>query len=88
MISITSEVDPDKLSKARRVVVPCSFGIAVRLQDWVGCHDLVLKRNLLLNLLAAGARGSQSQVSDHFLCVLRLSGTRLAGDQHRIVLLV
>ena len=83
-----SEVDSDELAEPGGVVVPCSLGVAVGLQDGVGGHDLVLKGNLLLNLLGPTACGDHGQVGDHLLGVLRLSGSRLAGDQHGIVLLV
>ena len=83
------EVDTDELSEPGGVVVPCSLGISVRLQDWVGGHDLVLKGDLLGFLLrTASSSGHHGQVGDHLLGVLGLSGTRLAGDQHGIVLLV
>ena len=38
---------PDEFSESGGVVVPRSLGVAVRLQDWVGGNDLVLKGDLL-----------------------------------------
>ena len=38
---------PDEFSESGGVVVPRSLGVAVRLQDWVGSNDLVLKGHLL-----------------------------------------
>ena len=72
------------------IVVPRSLGISVGLQDGVGCHDLVLKGDLLGLLLgsATSSCGHHGQVGDHLLGVLRLSGSRLASDQHGVVLLV
>ena len=72
------------------VVVPRSLGISVGLQDGVGCHDLVLEGDLLGLLLgsATSSCGHHGQVGDHLLGVLRLSGSRLASDQHGVVLLV
>ena len=40
------EVDTDKLSEPGGVVVPCSLGVAIGLQDGVGGHNLVLKGDL------------------------------------------
>ena len=82
-----SEVDSDELAEPGGVVIPCSLGVAVGLQDGVGGHDLVLKRDLLFGFLSA-ACSHHGQVGDHLLGVLRLASTRLSGDQHSIVLLV
>merc|ERR1712024_115189 len=46
------EMDTDKLSETGRVVVPGGLGVTVGLQDGVGGHNLVLKGDLLLGLLA------------------------------------
>merc|ERR1711936_372056 len=84
-----SEVDTDKLSEPGRVIVPRGFGISVGLQNWVGGHNLVLEGDLLGLLLGTtGACGHHGQVGDHLLGVLSLSGSRLASDQHGVVLLV
>ena len=86
-LSARREMNSDKLAEPGRVVVPCGLGIAIGLQDGVGGHDLVLEGDLLLGLLTP-ACGHHGQVGDHLLGVLRLSGTRLASDQHSVVLLV
>merc|ERR1719458_164924 len=54
-LSGCGEVDTDELSEPGGVVVPGSLGVTVGLQDWVGCHNLVLKRNLLGVLLGSAA---------------------------------
>merc|ERR550532_1874913 len=46
------EMDTDELSETGRVVVPGGLGVTVGLQDGVGGHNLVLKGDLLLGLLA------------------------------------
>ena len=63
-LSGPGEVDTDELSEPGGVVVPRGLGVAVGLQDGVGGNDLVLKRDLLLHLLA-GASGHHGQVGDH-----------------------
>merc|ERR1711881_234122 len=78
------EVDTDELTETGGVVVPRGLGITIRLQNGVGSHNLVLKRNLLLRFLGAG--GNNGQVGDDLLGVLSLAGTRLAGDQHGLIL--
>ena len=86
--SARREMDSDELSEPGGVVVPCGLGIAVRLQDGVGGHDLVLKRDLLLDLIASSSsNGHHGQVGDDLLGVLSLSGTGLASNQEGIVLL-
>merc|ERR1719393_51626 len=88
-LSAGSEVDSDELTETRRVVVPRGLGVAVGLQDGVGSHNLVLKGDLLGFLLGtSSSSGHHGQVGDHLLGVLGLSGTRLTGDQHGVVLLV
>merc|ERR1719400_2346188 len=77
------EVDSDELSKARRVVVPNSFGVTPSLKDGVGLDDLVLKGSLSLLPLSGGADGGK--VGDDLLGVLSLSGTRLSGDKDGLV---
>ena len=79
-LSRSSEMDSDELSKSGGVVVPRSLGVAIRLQDWVGGHNLVLKGNLLGVLLSTGSGGNHGQVGDNLLRVLSFSGTRLASD--------
>ena len=79
-------MDTDELSETGRVVVPGGLGVTVGLQDRVGSHDLVLKGDLLLGLLATGASGDHGQVGDDLLGVLSLSSTRLSGNQDRLIL--
>ena len=68
-----------------------SLGVAIRLKDWVGVDNPVLQVGLLLlwrsvlRLLALGS-SEDGEVGDHLLGVLRLSGTRLASDQHGLIL--
>merc|ERR1719232_375743 len=47
-----SEMDTDEFTKTGRVVVSGGLGISVGLKNGVGGHNLVLKRDLLLRLLA------------------------------------
>merc|ERR1719323_1571537 len=82
-----SEVDTDELSETGRVVVPGGLGITIGLKNGVGGHNLVLKRDLLLRLLAR-ASGDHGKIGDDLLGVLSLSGSRLSSDQHGVVLLV
>merc|ERR1719270_722987 len=82
-----SEMDTDEFTKTGRVVIPCSFGISIKLKNGVGGHNLVLKRDLLLRLFAR-ASGNHGKIGDNLLGVLSLSSTRLTCDQHGVVLLV
>jgi len=82
-----SEMDTDEFTKTGRVVIPCSLGITIGLKNGVGGHNLVLKRDLLLRLLAR-ASGNHGKIGDDLLGVLGLASTRLTGDQHGVVLLV
>ena len=78
------EPDTDELSEAGGVVVPHSLGVAVRLQDGVGLHDLVLKRGLLLLALLdllAGAGADEGEVGDDLLGVLGFPGARFSRNQ-------
>ena len=59
------EVDTDELSKPGGVVVSCGLGIAVRLENWVSRHDLVLEGDFLFHLLSACAGCCQGEVGDH-----------------------
>merc|ERR1712227_808232 len=82
-----SKMDTNKLSETGRVVVPGGLGITIGLKNGVGGHNLVLKRNLLLRLLAR-ASGDHGKIGDDLLGVLSLASTRLSSDQHGVVLLV
>merc|ERR1719232_1966310 len=82
-----SEMDTDELSETGGVVIPGCLGIAIGLQNGVGGHNLVLKGDLLLIFLAT-ASSDHGKIGDDLLGVLSLSSTRLASDQHGVVLLV
>merc|ERR1719346_395707 len=82
------KMDTDEFSETGRVVVPGGLGVTVGLKNGVGSHNLVLKGDLLLGLLAASASGDHGKIGDDLLGVLSLSGSRLSGDQHGVVLLV
>merc|ERR1719443_2193067 len=83
-----SEMDTDEFTKTRRVVISGGLGITIGLKNGVGGHNLVLKGDLLLRLLAARASGNHGKIGDDLLGVLSLSSTRLTSDQHSVVLLV
>ena len=88
-VGLLVEPNTDEFSEAGGVVVPNGLGVAVRLQDWVGLHHLVLQGGLfLLPLLRLLARrgANEGEVGDNLLRVLRLSGTGLSGDKDRLVL--
>merc|ERR1719322_964953 len=80
-------MDTDKFTKTGRVVVSCCLGISVGLKNGVGGHNLVLKGDLLLRLLAR-ASGNHGKIGDDLLGVFSLASTRLTSDQHGVVLLV
>ena len=88
-VSLLVEPNTDEFSEAGGVVVPNGLGVAVRLQDWVGLHDLVFQGGLLLlpllQLLASGG-ADKGEVGDDLLGVLGLSSTGLTSDQDRLVL--
>ena len=83
------EVDANKFSKTRRVIVTNGLGITVCLQDRVGLDDLVLQGGLLLLSLLhllAGAGADKGKVGDDLLGVLSLSGPGLASNQDGLIL--
>ena len=89
------EVDPDKFSKAGRIVVADSLGVPIGFQNWVCVHNPVLQIGLFWAiigwpvLLLFPFRGAKyGEVGDHLLGVLRLASSGLAGDQHALVLRV
>ena len=47
-MSLLVKPNTDEFSEAGGVVIPDGLGVAVRLQDWVGLHHLVLQGGLLL----------------------------------------
>merc|ERR1719310_1419859 len=82
------EVDTDEFTETGGVVIPGGLCISVRLQNGVGGHNLVLKGDLLLDLLGASTSGDHGKIGDDLLGVLGLSSTGLSSDQHGVVLLV
>merc|ERR550519_2809483 len=82
-----SEMDTDKFTKARGIIIPGSFSITIRFQNGIGCHNLVLKRYFLFTFLSRSS-SNHGQISDDFLGVLCFTCTRLTSNQHSIVLLV
>merc|ERR1719195_2183612 len=82
------ELDTDEFTKTGGIVIPGSLGISVGLQNGVGGHNLVLKGDLLLNLLGASTSCNHGKIGDDLLGVLSLSSTGLSCDQHGVVLLV
>ena len=79
-------MDTDEFTETRRVVIPGGLGITVRLKNGVGGHNLVLKRDLLLDLLGSSASGDHGKIGDDLLGVLGLASTRLTSDQHGLIL--
>ena len=88
-VSLLVEPNTDEFSEAGGVVVPNGLGVAVRLQDWVGLHHLVLQGGLLLlpllQLLASGG-ADKGEVGDDLLGVLSLSCSRLTSNQNGLIL--
>ena len=65
-LSGSGEVDTDELSEPGGVVVPRGLRVAVRLQNWVGGNDLVLKGDFLGFLLCASSTSRHHRkVGDH-----------------------
>ena len=81
-----SEVDTDEFTKTGGVVIPGSLGISVGLQNGIGGHNLVFKRNLFLNLLGSTTSSDHGKIGDDLLGVLGLPGTRLASNQNGLIL--
>jgi len=81
------EMDTDEFTETGGVVVSGGLGITIGLKNGVGGHNLVLKRDLLLRLLAR-ASGNHGKIGDDLLGVLSLSSSRLTSNQHSVVLLV
>ena len=87
-VSLLVEPNTDKLSEAGGVVVPNGLGVAVRLQDWVGLHHLVLQGGLLLLpllQLLASVGADEGEVGNDLLGVLGLSSTGLSSNQDGLV---
>lgn len=74
------------------VIVTDGLGVTEGFQDGIGLDDLILQTALLLGgkiLLGLLVGGTDSgEVRNYLLGVLRLSGTRLTGNQHRLILVV
>ena len=87
-VSLLVEPNTDEFSEAGGVVVPNGLGVAVRLQDWVGLHHLVLQGGLLLLpllQLLASVGADEGEVGDDLLGFLGLASTGLTSDQDRLV---
>lgn len=98
--SLPVEVDSDELSVSWWVVVsevyqlsvvsyllsPSSCSISKCLDRRICLHDLILQRALRLLILVS--RSDHCEVSNDLLRILRLSGSRLSGDKHWLVLLI
>jgi hypothetical protein len=78
-----SEVDSDKFTESRRVIVPGGFGVTEGLHGWVGSNNLVFKRSLSVFDATGGDHG---KVLDDFFGVDSFTGSGLTGDQHRLVM--
>ena len=85
------EVDPDKFSKAGRIVVADSLGVPIGFQDWVCVYNPVLQIGLFwpiigwpVLLLFPFGGAKYGEVGDHLLSVLRLSGSGFTSDQNRL----
>ena len=88
-VSLLVEPNTDEFSEAGGVVVPNGLGVAVRLQDWVGLHHLVLQGGLLLLpllQLLASVGADEGEVGDDLLGVLGLPGPGLASNQNGLIL--
>merc|ERR1712042_108292 len=86
-----AEVDTDELTESGGVVVTDGLGVTVGLQGRVGLDNLLLEGTGIgalgsLGLGGLGIGAVQSVVLKHLLGVLGLSGTRLTGNQRRLML--
>lgn len=76
----------DNTYETGRVVVTHGLGVTESFQDGIGLHDLVLQIGLLHGrVLLLGRSTDGGEVRNDLLGVLSLSGSRLSGDQHRLV---
>merc|ERR1719391_960587 len=88
-----TEVDTDELTEAGRVVVTDGLGVTVGLQGRVGLNNLLLKGAGVGALGSLGLGGLwigavEGKVLQHLLGVLSLAGTRLAGNEGRLMLVL
>jgi len=86
------EVNTNEFTEARRVVVTRGLGVTIRFQDGICRDDLIFQtwfvRVLHFALLLANAGSDKGKVLNDLLRVLGLTGTRLASNQHGLVLAV
>merc|ERR1719347_1089834 len=86
-----AEVDTDEFTESGGVVVTDGLGVAISLKRRIGLDNLLLERTGVLALGSLGLGGLrigavQGVILEHLLSVLGLSGTRLAGNQRRLML--
>merc|ERR1719193_200291 len=85
-----AEMDTDELTEAGGVVVSDGFGVTVGLQGRVGLDNLLLEGTGVgalgsLRLGGLGIGAVQGKVLQHLLGVLSLAGTRLSGNERRLM---
>merc|ERR1719347_356532 len=86
-----AEMDTDEFTESGGVVVTDGLGVTVGLKRRIGLDNLLLERTGVLALGSLGLGGLgigavQGVILEHLLSVLGLSGTRLAGNQRRLML--
>lgn len=68
------------------VIVTHGLGVTESLKHRVSLHNLIFQGALvLLGLVLLGGSADSGEVRNDLLGVLSLSGTRLTGDQHRLI---
>merc|ERR1719233_909576 len=82
-----SEVDSDEFSKTGRVIIPGSFGITIGFKDRVSSHNLIFQRYFHLRFLSTSS-SNHGKICDDLLGIFCLASTRLASNQHSVVLLI
>jgi len=90
-----TEVDSDELTESRRVIVTSGFGVTERLHGGVGSDNLVLEGSTSLeswsvvaciaDLAGSAKSGNNSEVLDDSLGVDGLASSRLASNQHGLI---
>merc|ERR1719210_1318021 len=73
-LTVGTEVDPNKLTESRGVIVPGGLSVTEGLHSGVGGNNLVLKGHLTFLLLGSS---DQREVLDDLLGVNSLTSTRL-----------